>query len=48
MRLVSHAVPIGFSGPIGAGSESTWTTEFALPSTAMSSRTQKKCWWLGP
>ena len=33
---------------MGAGSESTWTTELALPSTFMSSRTQKKCWWCGP
>ena len=48
VRLVTHAVPVGFSGPHGSGSESTCTTVLRVPSTAMSSRTQKKCWWCGP
>ena len=26
----------------------TSTTEFSIPSTVMSSRRLKKCWWLGP
>ncbi len=44
----SHALPCGFSGPGGLATESTSTTRFAVPSTVMSSRTQKKCWWFGP
>ena len=47
LRTVRHALPVSLPGPIGTCSESTSTTVLAGPSTAMSIRTQKKCWWLG-
>ena len=43
----ANAVPCGLSGPGGSASVFTSTTELALPSMAMSSRTQKMCWWIG-
>ena len=43
----ANAVPYGLSGPGGSASVLTSTTLLALPSTAMSSRTQKMCWWIG-
>ncbi len=48
LRTVRHALPVSLPGPIGTLSESTSTTVLRGPSTAMSMRTQKKCWWLGP
>lgn len=33
--------------PIGTGTASTSSTVFTLPSTAMSSRAEKRCWWNG-
>ena len=38
-----QALPVGLDGPTGSVTESTSTTVFSGPSTAMSIRTQKKC-----
>ena len=35
-------------GPSGSATVLTSYTEFSGPSTIMSSRTLKKCWWIGP
>ncbi len=48
VRVVTQALPWGFAGPGATGTESISTTVLAGPSTVMSSRTQKKCWWFGP
>jgi hypothetical protein len=47
LRRRVNALPRSLPGPIGTRTMSSSSTRFVVPSTAMSSRAQNRCWWNG-